>query len=166
MNHTLTKLLQAQMRKGAGMNLKKISALFTDALVSGCTPQRLSRSWCVGLYIAFSPFPGLHTVMMFACKYLFDLHFPTLFIATSINNPWTMAPFYYFDYECGYWIIHSLLGLNPSWVISLAKIFGTGKICIWSFFIGGNVLGICSAFIGYPITTYLFSRLASRIASK
>jgi uncharacterized protein (DUF2062 family) len=142
---------------------KRLSALFKNALLSGCTPQRLSRSCCLGLYIAFSPFPGVHTIIMLTCNYFFNLHFPTLLIATSINNPWTMVPFYTFDYAFGYWFVHSLIGWQPSWVFSLSKIFGTGKICIWSFLIGGNILGILVAFMSYPLFTRLFSHLASRL---
>lgn len=134
--------------------------VFTQALVSGTTPERLTRSFCIGLYIAFSPYPGMHSMMMIASKYIWDLHFPTLFIATSINNPWTMIPFFTFDYAFGYWLLHSLLGWTPSWTLSLAKLFGSAKICVWSFLIGGNVLGIISAIISYPLVSRIFSRLA------
>jgi uncharacterized protein (DUF2062 family) len=142
---------------------KKLSALFKNALLSGCTPRRLSHSCCLGLYIALSPFPGGHTIIMFACNYLFKLHFPTLFIATSINNPWTMIPFYTFDYAFGYWFVHSFMGWSPSWDLSLAKIFGTGKICIWSFLIGGNILGIIFALASYPLFMFAFTRLSAKL---
>ncbi|MFA6263513.1 MAG: DUF2062 domain-containing protein [Candidatus Babeliales bacterium] len=140
---------------------KKISAFFQNALLSGCTPQRLTLSCCLGLYIAFSPFPGVHTIIMLACNYFFNLHFPTLLIATSINNPWTMIPFYLFDYNFGYWFVHSLMGWQPSLVFSLTKIFGSTKICIWSFLIGGNVAGIAVALVSYPLLLWFFTRLAS-----
>ena len=143
---------------------KKLSALFKDALLSGCTPQRMSRSCCLGVYIAFSPFPGAHTLIMLICNFLFKLHFPTLLIATSLNNPWTIIPFYTFDYTFGYWFVHSLMGWHPSWVLSFAKIFGTGNICIWSFLIGGNILGMAFALASYPLVTQLFTRLASQFA--
>jgi uncharacterized protein (DUF2062 family) len=136
------------------------AAVVRSAIVSGCGVERLTRSFCVGLYIAFSPFPGLHFVMMLISKYLFDLHFPTLFIATSINNPWTLLPFYTGDYVFGYWFVHKLLGLHPTWSISLVRLFGSGSICVWSFLIGGNVLGLLAAFIGYPMMRMLFKRFA------
>ncbi len=145
---------------------KKIGDIFKKALTSGCTPQKLTYSCCLALYIAFSPFPGAHTIMMIVSAYIFGLHFPTLFIIGSINNPWTAIPFYSFDYAFGYWFVHSLLGWNPSLVISLAKLFGSGEICLWSFFIGGNVLGIISALIAYPIATKFFNRLAKNHAAQ
>src|SRR3989338_2766075 len=96
--------------------------------------------------------------MMLAFKWFFGLNFPILFIATSFNNPWTMIPFFSFDYIFGYWVTHSLFGLNPSWILSLEKIFGSGKICIWSFIIGGNVLGIVAALASYPYAKLFFTK--------
>ncbi len=147
-------------------SLDRCKAIFTNALVGGCTAQRLTLSFCMGIYVAFSPFPGAHTIMMIILKYLFNLHFPTLFIATSINNPWTMVPFYSFDYAFGYWFLRSVIGWNPTWNISLAAFFGSGKICVWSFLIGGNILGIMIALASYPLVNRLFAQFASALARK
>jgi hypothetical protein len=58
------------------------------------------------------------------------------------------------------------MGWNPSWVISLTKVFGTGKICIWSFLIGGNILGIVIALVSYPLCKTIFTRLASKLINE
>ena len=144
------------------LKLAKVKKIFKEALNSGWSVHRLSLSFCMGLYIAFSPFPGAHTIMMIAAKWLFNLNFPVLFIITSINNPWTMIPFFSFDYFFGYWLIHDFFGWNPAWVISLYKVFGSGKVCLWSFFIGGNILGIFAAIICYPVVSIVFKKLTSR----
>lgn len=144
------------------MNKEKLKELFKKALGSGSSPHRLALSCAWGLYIAFSPFPGAHTVMMFMVKWFFDVHFPLLFLVTSVNNPWTMIPFFTGDYLFGYWFVHSLLGCEPAWQISLAKIFGSGSICIWSFLIGGNLLGIGAALICYPLMLFIFKRMIQK----
>lgn len=141
------------------MWVKKLKNIIQNALNSGWSEQKLSLSFCVGLYIAFSPFPGGHTIMMIVANYFLKLNFPLLFIITSINNPWTMIPFFSLDYVFGYWLIHSLLGIHPTWSIALADIFGGGTICLWSFLIGGNILGIASALIAYPAVSYFFKKL-------
>lgn len=133
---------------------ERFKSVFSKAIGSNVTPKQIAMSFCIGIYIAFSPFPGLHAVMMIFFKWFFNLNFPVLFIATSINNPWTMVPFYSFDYAFGYWIVHELFNCNPSMVISLVKVFGYGKICLWSFLIGGNVLGLMAAIICYPFVFY------------
>lgn len=146
--------------------MEKITGVFSNALYAGATPERLALSFCVGIYIAFSPFPGCHTIMMVIFKYFLNLHFPTLFIATSINNPWTMIPFFSGDYVFGYWLIHSFLGFDPGWGFSFARLFGSGKICLWSFLIGGNVLGIAASLLCYPFMYRMFGRLAAVVLNK
>lgn len=141
----------------------KALSVFTNALTSGSSPQKLAWSCCVGFYIAFSPFPGLHTILIFVCKYLFRLNFPVLFIVASVNNPWTMLPFYSFDYAFGYWFVHSIMGCSPTWHFSLVKLFGSGNICVWSFLVGGNIIGLLFALISYPIAHRLFGSLSASI---
>ncbi len=141
------------------MWLKKLKSIVEKALTSGTSPQKLSLSLCIGLYIAFSPFPGVHAIMMIAANYILKLNFPLLFVITSINNPWTMIPLYTLDYIFGHWLVHSLLGLQPSFTISLFNIFGGGNICLWSFLVGGNILGLSAAIIAYPIVNSLFKKL-------
>jgi hypothetical protein len=77
-----------------------------------------------------------------------------------------MIPFFSCDYAFGYWLLHSLLGWTPSWTLSLAKLFGSGKICVWSFLIGGNVLGIVAAFIAYPVANRIFCHLAKTLSKE
>ncbi len=116
-------------------SLAKIKEVLRLAIVRGATPKKLALSAAIGVYTAFSPFPGLHTVMMIGFTWLLKLNFPTLFVFTSINNPWTMIPFFSLDYAFGYWFVHNFIGWNPGWTLSLTKIFGSGSICLWSFFI-------------------------------
>lgn len=141
------------------MGIKKIKAIFTKALKSNNSPHKLALSFAIGQYVAFSPFPGGHTVIMFGAQWLFELNFPVLFLSTSFNNPWTAIPYFFLDYGFGYWFVHKLLGISPFWTISLEKIFGSGSICIWSFLAGGNILGIISAVVSYPIMVKVFERM-------
>lgn len=139
--------------------IQKLKQIFHKALGKNKSPHELALSGSVGFYIAFSPFPGAHTVMMVIAKWLLKLHFPLLFLTTSVNNPWTMIPFFSFDYAFGYWFVHIILDWHPNWTISLAKIFGSGSICLWSFLIGGNVLGLISALVSYPILKRTFTKM-------
>lgn len=139
---------------------KKIQELFHKALHEGWTVKKLTLSVAVGMYIAFSPFPGAHLLMMIAFKLLLKLNFPILLIVASLNNPWTMIPMYSVDYAFGYWLLHHVLGLHPTFCISLHKFFGSGSICIWSFLVGGNIIGIVLALLSYPIFKVIFQRIA------
>ena len=146
------------------MNIvKKTKNIFKKALTSNMSPNKLALSVTLGIYIAFSPFPGAHTIMMLLFKWLFRLNLPILFFVSSFNNPWTMIPFFTLDYIFGYWFMHDFLHITPSLVIPLAKVFGSGKICLWSFLIGGNILGIVAALICYPIASFIFKKFSIKL---
>lgn len=145
------------------IKFEKIKKIFKNALMSGCTVNKLAQSFSMGIFIAFFPIPGSHTVVMIIFKWLFGLNFPVLFFSTSFNNPWTMVPFFTLDYFFGYWLMHEFLRIDPGWAISLGKIFGNSKICLWSFFIGGNILGLFFAIVTYPFVYFMFKKLVSRI---
>ncbi|KKQ49729.1 MAG: hypothetical protein US69_C0002G0004 [candidate division TM6 bacterium GW2011_GWF2_38_10] len=139
---------------------KKLTTLLHKALHEGWSDKKLALSVAIGLFVAFSPFPGVHTILMFLFKWLFQLNLPILFLATSINNPWTMVPFYSLDYAVGYWVMHHVFGFGPLWNISFERIFVSGSICVWSFLVGGCLLSIFFAGIGYIIARILFRRVA------
>lgn len=155
-NRELGLLIKSSMTKVK--SIKNIKAFLKQELGSGACPRQLALSFCVGLYIACSPFIGVHTLIMLACWWLFGLNLPILFVATSLNNPWTMIPFFTGEYIFGYWFLHDFLHITPSWTISFAKIFGSGSVCLWSFFIGCNILGIVLALVAYPVIYRVFLR--------
>lgn len=129
--------------------------------------QKLALSFCIGAYIAFSPFPCFHTLMAFLFAWLFSLNLGVTFASSCfINNPWTMIPVYGADYGFGYWLLYKIFNVNPinfepSWMhyinVFCEKSLGIAKPCLWSFLLGGNVLGICLGLLLYPIMKKVFS---------
>ncbi len=129
-------------------------------------PRKLSFSVAVSVFIAFSPFIGLHTVMVLLFSWFFALNAGILLaLSNSINNPWTMIPIYATDQVVGDNVL-SLFGingmhLNPSWITSinhwLAHYTGISGISIWSFLIGGNLLSLLLALLIYPIVRYFLA---------
>jgi len=132
-------------------------------------PQRLSRSFCLGAYIAFSPFIGFHTLLVFTCAWLLSLDIAAMFAATwLINNPWTMIPVYALDYNVGHLVLRTVCGpeviaLNPNWAQSasefLGKCFGTNGLSVWAFIVGGNLIGLSVAVMLYPVMKRFFTQL-------
>lgn len=131
------------------------------------SPEKLAFSFCMGIYIAFSPFPGLHTVMVFLFSWLFRLNLGVTFTSSCfINNPWTMIPIYGADYGLGYFLVYKLFKFDlaifdPWWMGYInyfcEKTLGIAKPCIWSFLLGGNLLGIGLALLLYPIMRKIFA---------
>ena len=134
------------------------------ALKERC-PSKFSLSVCYGVFIALSPFMGVHTAMIFIFAWALRLNLPITFAVAYLNNPWTVGPLLFGEYAFGKWIV-GLLGWskylhNPAWVSSFNKMLthyvGLPKICFWSFIIGASVLTLVVSLLLYPVIKYLFT---------
>jgi uncharacterized protein (DUF2062 family) len=142
---------------------------------SESSPGKLAWSIALGIFLAFSPYLGFQTLLVFVLSFLFRANAAVVFIILyTVNNPWTMVPIIALDYVFGHWLLESLLGLdllqyNPSWmdwinkkIGYLTSYLGVEHLCFWCFFIGGNIIAISCAFISYPF----LKRLSTKIIKK
>jgi len=58
------------------------------------TPERIALAFALGVFLAFSPLIGLHTVLGLVFSFLFGLNRFALFLGVFVNNPWTLVPIY------------------------------------------------------------------------
>ncbi len=133
------------------------------------SPRKLALATSVALYVAISPFLGLHTIMLIVAGWMFNLNIPILIMVSyAVNNPWTMVPLMLAGYWLGYAILHTALGLdvaalNPSlmdWANSYIHTYiGLKDVSFWAWILGGNILGVAVAFITYPFLHLLFKEL-------
>ncbi len=137
----------------------KLVNIFKKTIQEEAKPSQLALSAAIGLYIAFSPFPGFHMLMMLFAKWILNLNLPIMFLVASINNPWTMAIFYSADYFLGYWATYQIANLIPC---HIENFLNTKTLYVWSFFIGGNILGIVTALITYPLFYTLFKKFKNK----
>jgi uncharacterized protein (DUF2062 family) len=134
------------------------------------SPRKLAITCAVALYIAFTPFFGLHTLMLIGSGWLFNFNIPLLLIVGYvINNPFTMIPIYMSGYIAGHWVLHSYFNLNvfiynPWWMQPINSFLhtniGISNISFWAFLIGGNIIGIILAFLTYPLMHRIFKKLS------
>ncbi len=91
---------------------KKVSfslSTFKEAFFSlDSSPHKRAISFAIGVFIAFNPTYGLHTVEVFVIAGLFRLNLPLLFIGAWLNNPWTLVPISTFCYFVGRWVLQPL----------------------------------------------------------
>lgn len=146
-------------------NLLKIVKRF---VVTGACPKKLAAAASVGVYLAFTPFLGLHLALALFISWFFSLN-AALMIAVScvIHNPWTVFPIYATDYFCGDYVLSHWFGVdpvscNPCWVgqcnAFLTAHTGLPSLSLWSFLIGGNILGIGLSLLFYPVTKRFLTR--------
>lgn len=136
------------------------------------SPRKLAVATSVALYVAISPFLGLHTIMLVVTGWLFNLNIPVLIMVSyTVNNPWTMVPLMAGGYYVGYKILHGFLGIsvaaiNPSimdWVNQyIHKFIGIADVSFWAFLLGGNLVGILVAIGMFPFLCWFFKKLAEQ----
>ena len=143
--------------------MRVLVAFFESLIKQERCAHKFALACCTGVYIAFSPFIGFHTVMVFLFSWLFALN-TAIMLAVSlfINNPWTMVPVYGIGYIVGDWLFN-LLGINsaswnPRWCNILLKTYSNySSISLGAFLVGGNLLGLGIGGMIYPIMRYVFN---------
>lgn len=149
-----------------------------EKLVKGeSSPAKLAWSTTLGIFLAFSPYLGFQTILVFVLSFLLRANSAIVFtVLYTINNPWTMIPIAALDYVFGHWLTATflqidLLEYNPSWMAwvntklaSLTTYLGIEQLCFWCFFIGGNILAITAALLSYPFLRKLSSRIIKKYA--
>lgn len=59
---------------------------------AGTPPRTTAISLALGIWLAFSPIPGLHFVIAFLAARIFKLNGVVLILGVMVHNPWTMLP--------------------------------------------------------------------------
>jgi uncharacterized protein (DUF2062 family) len=122
---------------------RSFRALLRQVLHLQESPQRTALAFALGVFIAFSPAYGLHTVMVVLCTWLFGLNFLALFTGALVNNPWTIIPIL----GATYWTGALLLGRtdvpNFDWHdLSFSGIYEQVLPYAAPFMLGGLVLSV------------------------
>jgi uncharacterized protein (DUF2062 family) len=116
-------------------------------------------AFAVGVFIAFSPAYGLHTLMVVLCTWFFGLNFVALLAGAFVNNPWTIVPIL----GASYWTGALLLGQTDSPAFQWDDLSFTGiyeQVLPYAvpFALGGFVLSMIGALFSYPIAYLLVLR--------
>lgn len=128
-----------------------------------------------GVWIAFCPFLGLHTALVFLCSWLFSLNISiVLGLSILINNPWTMLPIYYFDYWVGIYLYMQIIGELPenpfflqNILVYMQKTLLIPAFSFWAFMVGGIAVATVAAFITYGFFIgYYFLRVSINAKGK
>ena len=85
------------------------------------TPERTALAYSIGIFLGFSPFVGLHTLMGLAIAFLFGLNRVAILLGIWTNTPWWIVPFYMIATWVGMWVT----GFRIGWG-ALREIFQLG----------------------------------------
>jgi len=141
-------------------------------------PERTALAFAIGVFIAFSPFLGLHTIMATSVAFIFRFNKIAIFAGTFINNPFlTLVPIIIVSYAVGAFVLGRPLRIPPEGIELLKephlltgdyyrKLFNEGWQVVWPFTVGGMVLSVICSMIAYPVTSRLLRTRQQRKVSK
>jgi uncharacterized protein (DUF2062 family) len=138
------------------------------------TPQRIARGIAVGLWVAFTPFLGLHMILALVLAALLRANKALAVLGVWISNPFTLLPIHGSAYLVGRPLVGRFhhASVPPGQIGDLlGRLFSFGNIltCLHSaafwkeivkvfgkigleVTIGGFVLGTLFAIVGYFVT--------------
>jgi uncharacterized protein (DUF2062 family) len=151
--------MTAQHKQTRERGTRSFRALLRQVLHLQESPQRTALAFAVGVFIAFSPAYGLHTLMAVLCTWLFGLNFLALLAGAFMNNPWTIVPIL----GASYWTGALLMGQSDSPVFAWDDLSFTGiyeQVLPYAipFALGGFTLSLIGALVSYPVAYSLVQK--------
>jgi uncharacterized protein len=126
-------------------------------------PHRTALAFGIGVFIAFSPLLGLHTVIAIAVAFAFRLNRVAV-IAGAWVNAWALAPCYAF----GTFIGALLLGVDAGdlgaidWDQGIGALTSTLRTLFWPIMLGNTLLGMAAGALAYVVCRMFLDRRANR----
>ena len=144
-----------------------LRSTFRRLLALDDPPERTALAFSIGVFIAFSPLLGLHTILATSIAFLFRFNKVAIYTGTFINNPFlTLVPIIIASYAIGAFILNQPMRI-PSEGIELLRnphlltadyyrqLFRESWQIVWPFTIGASVLSVVCSLIAYPVTLWL-----------
>ncbi len=139
-------------------------ATFRRLLALDDPPERTALAFSIGVFIAFSPFLGLHTIVATLIAFLFRFNKIAIYSGTFINNPFlTLVPIIIVSYAVGAFLLGRPLRIPPEGIELLrhprlltgdyySQVFSRSWYLVEPFAIGGMVLSVICSVVAYPLT--------------
>ena len=153
-------------------------ATFRRLLALDDPPERTALAFSIGVFIAFSPFLGLHTIMATLVAFIFRFNKIAVYAGTFINNPFlTLVPIIIASYALGAFVLGRPLRIPPAGIELLKhphlltgsyyhQLFRESWDIVWPFSIGSMMLSVVCSLIAYPVTSaWLRSRQRAKTES-
>ena len=152
-------------------------AAFRRLLAIDDPPERTALAFSIGVFIAFSPFLGLHTILATLIAFAFRFNKLAIYTGTFLNNPpLTLVPIIVASYAVGALLMGRPLRIPEEGVELLKsphlltgeyyrKLFVESWSLVEPFAIGGMILSVVCSLIAYPLTLRALRRVRGRKAS-
>ena len=123
-----------------------------ELLLVDDTPHRLALSFGIGVWIAFFPIWGIHTLMALGLAFALRLSRAAMVVGAWVNNPWTAVPFYAAGTVLGCWV----LGVPTDEDFRLE--WTALRPFLWPFVVGNTIVGVVGGIVGYAALRWVLER--------
>lgn len=125
------------------------------------TPERTAAAFALGVFIAFSPALGLHTIIGLVLAFALNLNRVAVLLGVYVNLPWFIGPYYAAATALGAWLtgatmppdflehLESLRQL-PSWGARAEELGRVLRPLFPSYLIGSTILATLLSGMFYP----------------
>lgn len=151
-----------------------VRAAFRRLLAIDDPPERTALAFSIGIFIAFSPFLGLHTIMATVVAFAFRFNKIAIYTGTFINNPFlTLVPIIIVSYAVGAFILGRPVDIPEEGVELLKnpeifsgdyyrRLLAQSWSIVWPFAVGGTVLSVICSVLAYPLTLWALRKRGLR----
>ena len=151
--------MSAQKKQTTAAGTRSLLALLRHVLHLQESPQRTALAFALGVFIAFSPVYGFHTVLVVLCTWLFGLNFVALLAGALLNNPWTLVPILGATYWTGALLLGHAETPTFNWNdVSVVGVYQQVLPYAVPFALGGLVLSVIGSVVSYPVAYLLVLR--------
>src|SRR5215470_3054320 len=139
-------------------------AAFRRLLAIDDPPERTALAFSIGVFIAFSPFLGLHTILATLIAFVFRFNKIAIYTGTFLNNPpLTLVPIIIASYAIGALLMGRPWKIPPEGIELIEhphifsadyyrQIFVQSWFLVEPFAVGGMILSVVCSLIAYPLT--------------
>jgi uncharacterized protein len=149
---------------------KMFRSTFRRLLALDDPPERTALAFAIGVFIAFCPFLGLHTILATLVAFVFRFNKIAIYSGTFINNPFlTLVPIIIASYAIGALVLGRPVRIPDEGFSLLTdphpfsgdyyrKLFRESWQIVWPFTVGATILSIVCSLIAYPVTSWLLRK--------
>ena len=150
------------------MKITKKAKNYYYILIKGReSPERIAKGFAVGVFIAFSPFLGFHTILCIFFSLLLNASKTASILGSLVCNPLTIPIIYFSEYEIGKLIMKFLrfdvqnVSLSDFKAVTLKAIIEFGESVAYPVFIGSIIFGVVFSIIAYILSKRYFQKVFS-----
>jgi uncharacterized protein (DUF2062 family) len=165
------KIERRKQRRRAGDRLTftgrwpRIAAFYEKFISLHGAPASIARAISVGLWVAWFPIIGTHSVISALGGLIFRANLPAVYFGSWLCNPLTIPPMLWAEYKVGSCLIGGAqLGESHFTELTFSQVIHLGWGVLAPMLLGGAILGLANALLGYYPVKWLIVRGRARRA--